>query len=43
VTHEGPWYVKVKDLGNNTLVVTNKYHLVEAPLHSFDVEDINRI
>jgi tRNA U34 2-thiouridine synthase MnmA/TrmU len=43
VTHEGPWYVAAKDLGSNTLVVTNKYHLVEAPRRAFDVEDINWI
>ena len=31
----------VKDLGSNTPVVTNKYHLIETPHRACDVEDVN--
>ena len=43
VTHEGPWFVAGKHVASNTLLVTNKYHLIEGPRRAFDVEDINWI
>jgi len=42
-THEGPWFVAGKDLDDNTLLVTNKYDLIEGPRRAFDVENINWI
>jgi tRNA (5-methylaminomethyl-2-thiouridylate)-methyltransferase len=42
-THEGPWFVAGKNVDSNTLLVTNQYHLIEAPRRAFEVEDINWI
>lgn len=42
-THEGPWFVAAKDVGSNTLFVTNEYDLIQGPRRAFNVEDINWI
>jgi len=42
-THEGPWFVAGKDVAANTLLVTNRYDLIQEPRRAFGVEDINWI
>ena len=41
--HEGPWYVVGKDVKTNTLLVTNKYELVDTPRSKFHIKNINWI